>query len=209
MGVSLYELLKNRRMVRYYTGEPVSRDVLERIAKTVRRASSAGYSQGVRLLVVDDREVMAPLGPKPEDGEIARRWFDTAPVHIVVLVREQDYHDRYNQPDKLERTGGEEVVWPVPFWHVDAGTAMMLLLLAALEEGLGAGVYGVPVEEDEKWREVLRIPRDLTIVAVVTVGAPAANDPDYERASSAFTQRRKPYDELIHWNRWSHGDGSP
>jgi hypothetical protein len=36
----------------------------------------------------------------------------------------------------------------------------------------------------------------------VTVGKPAPNDPDYERASSAFTQRRKPYHELIHWNRW-------
>jgi nitroreductase len=201
-GVSLYELLKSRRMTRYYTGEPVPRDALQRIAKTIRRASSAGYSQGVRLLVVDDRTVMAPLAPDEDAPEFWRRWFDTAPVHIVVLVREQDYHDRYNQPDKLEQTGGEEVVWPVPFWHVDAGTAMMLVLLAALEEGLGAGVYGVPVEDDAKWREALRIPADLTIVAGITVGKPAPNDPDYERASSAFTQRRKPYDELIHWNAW-------
>jgi nitroreductase len=199
--VGLYELLEHRRMVRYYTGEPVPHEALERIARTIRRAASAGYSQGVRLLVVDDREVMAPLAPEADD-EISRRWFETAPVHILVLVREQDYHDRYNQPDKLAATGGVEVQWPVPFWHVDAGTALMLVLLAALEEGLGAGVYGVPVEEDAKWREVLHIPEDLTIVTGVTVGKPAPNDPDYERASSAFTQRRKPYHELIHWNRW-------
>jgi nitroreductase len=198
----LYELLKSRRMVRYYTGDPVPRETLERITKTVRRASSAGYSQGVRLLVVDDRDALAPLAPDETDPEFARRWFETAPVHILVLVREQDYHDRYNKPDKLEQTGGVEIVWPVPFWHVDAGTALMLLLLAALEEGLGAGVYGVPVEEDAKWRDVLRIPDDLTIVAGVTVGKPAPDDPDYERASSAFTQRRRPYDELIHWNHW-------
>jgi nitroreductase len=201
--VGLYDLLEGRRMVRFYTGEPVPRDVLERIARTIRRASSAGYSQGVRLLVVDDREVMAPLAPDRDD-EISHRWFETAPAHILVLVREQDYHDRYTQPDKLEQTGGREVVWPVPFWHVDAGTALMLVLLAALEEGLGAGVYGVPVEEDAKWREVLRIPAELTIVAGVTVGTPAPDDPDHARASSVFSQRRKPYDELIHWNGWEH-----
>lgn len=199
--MGLYDLLKGRRMVRFYTGEPVPREALERIARTIRRAASAGYSQGVRLLVVDDLEVMAPLAPEPED-EVSRRWFETAPAHILVLVREQDYHDRYTQPDKLAQTGGQEVVWPVPFWHVDAGTALMLVLLAALEEGLAAGVYGVPVEDDAKWRDELRIPADLTIVAGVTVGTPAPDDPDHERASSVFSQRRKPYDELIHWNRW-------
>ena len=52
----------------------------------------------------------------------------------------------------------------MPFWHVDAGAALMLVLLAALEEGLGAGVYGVPVEDDARVRELLGIPDDLTIV---------------------------------------------
>ena len=100
----------------------------------------------------------------PEDEARSQAWFRNAAAHIFVLTREQDYHDRYTQPDKLAITGGAEIVWPVPFWHVDAGAALMLVLLAALEEGLGAGVYGVPVEEDARVRELLGIPDDLTIV---------------------------------------------
>jgi nitroreductase len=198
---SFYDLLRKRRAVRSYTGEPVPRETLERIARAARRGPNAGYSQGLRLLVVDDAETIATLAGWQED-ESSQSWFGKAAAHILVLTREQDYHDRYNEPDKLAVTGGVEVVWPVPFWHVDAGAALMLVWLAALEEGLGAGVYGVPVEEDARWRELLAIPDDLTIVTGVTVGHPA-DDPHWDRATSAFSQRRRAHDEVVRWNHWS------
>jgi FMN reductase [NAD(P)H] len=197
---SFYDLLKKRRAVRSYTGERVPRETLERIARAARRGPNAGYSQGLRLLVVDDPETIEALAGFQEDDR-SQTWFGTAAAHILVLTREQDYHDRYNQADKLAVTGGVEVVWPVPFWHVDAGAALMLVLLAALDEGLGAGVYGVPVEEDARWRELLSLPDDLTIVTGVTVGHPA-DDPDWDRATSAFSQRRRAHDEVVRWNRW-------
>jgi nitroreductase len=178
----------------------VPRETLERIARAARRGPSAGYSQGLRLLVVDDPETIETLAGWQEE-ERSQAWFRSAAAHVLVLTREQDYHDRYTQPDKLAVTGGVEVIWPVPFWHVDAGAALMLVLLAALEEGLGAGVYGVQVEEDERWRELLAIPGDLTIVTGVTLGHPA-EDPDWDRATSAFSQRRRANDEVVRWNRW-------
>jgi FMN reductase [NAD(P)H] len=199
-GESFYALLKRRRAVRSYSGERVPRETLERIARAARRGPNAGYSQGLRLLVVDDRDTIEALAAM-QDDERSQNWFRSAAAHILVMTREQDYHDRYNSPDKLAVTGGVEVLWPVPFWHVDAGAALMLVLLAALEEGLGAGVYGVPVEEDARWRELLQIPDDLTIVTGVTVGHPA-EDPDWDRASSAFSQRRRARDEVVRWNRW-------
>jgi nitroreductase len=198
---SFYDLLKRRRAVRSYTGEPVPRETLERIARAARRGPNAGYSQGLRLLVVDDPEVIEEL-IDPDGEEREQAWFRNAAAHFFVLTREQDYHDRYTQPDKLAITGGVEVIWPVPFWHVDAGAALMLLWLAALEEGLAAGVYGIPVEEDARVRQLLGIPDDLTIVTGVTVGHPA-EDPDWDRASSAFSQRRRAHDEVVQWNRWS------
>jgi FMN reductase [NAD(P)H] len=198
---SLYDLLKKRRAVRSYTGERVPRDVLERIARAARRGPNAGYSQGLRILVVDDPATIDGLVADDAD-EKSRAWFTKAAAHFFVLTREQDYHDRYTQPDKLAITGGTEIVWPVPFWHVDAGAAMMLVMLAALEEGLGAGVYGVTVEDDARVRELLGIPDDLTIVVGITVGHPAA-DPDWERASSVFSQRRRSHDDVVRWNRWA------
>jgi nitroreductase len=197
----LYELLKRRRAIRSYTGEPVPRETLERIARAARRGPNAGYSQGLRLLAVDDPDVIQKLASMQED-ERSHGWFGKAAAHVIVLTREQDYHDRYTQPDKLAITGGAEVIWPVPFWHVDAGAALMLLWLAALEEGLAAAVYGVTVEDDDRVRELLAIPGDLTIVVGVTIGHPA-EDPDWDRATSVFSQRRRAHDEVVQWNRWS------
>jgi len=172
----VYELLKSRRMVRHYTGEPIPREVLERIAATVRRAPSAGFSQGQRLLVVDDPQLLSELASDEERD--AEPWFGSAAAHVLVLTREQDYHDRYTRSDKLEAAGGSEIVWPVPYWHVDAGAALMLVLLAALEEGLAAGVYGIQVDDQPRWRELLRIPDELAIVAGVTLGR-GAPDPEW------------------------------
>jgi nitroreductase len=198
--VQFYELLKHRRMVRHYTGERVPRETLARIAATVRRAPSAGFSQGQRLLVVDDPELVRQLAAENEDDG-AEPWFETAAAHVLVLAREQDYHDRYNRPDKLDITGGVEIEWPAPYWHVDAGAALMLVLLAAIEEGLAAGVYGVRVEDRPRYRELLRIPEELAIVAGVTLGPPAP-DPEWSRRASRSTQRRRTLDELVHWNHW-------
>ena len=150
-----YELLKKRRMVRHYTGEPVPREALERIVATVRRAPSAGFSQGQRLLVVDDPELLARIAALGDDEmpEGVEPWFETAAAPVFVMTREGDYHDRYQRDDKLQ--DGEEIEWPVPFWHVDAGAAMMLILVAAIEEGLAAAVYGIFGEDEKKLRDLL------------------------------------------------------
>jgi nitroreductase len=198
--VSLYDLLRQRRTVRHYTGERVPRDVLERIAGTVRRAPSGGFSQGQRLLVVDDPSLLAKLAEEDELEDM-EPWFATAAAHVLVLTREQDYHDRYTSPDKLEATGGTEIDWPVPYWHVDAGAALMLVLLAALEEGLAAGVYGIPLDDQPRVRELLHIPDELAIVAGVTLGH-RAPDPNWSKATSRATQRRRTLDEVVHWNTW-------
>ena len=198
--MGLYELLKQRRMVRHYTGEGVPREALERVVGTVRRAPRAGFSQGQRLLVVDDPTLLAELA-KDELNADAEPWFQSAPAHVLVLTREQDYHDRYTRQDKLEATGGSEIVWPVPYWHVDAGAALMLVLLGAIEEGLAAGVYGVQIDDQPRWRELLHIPDELAIVAGITLGY-GAPDPEWSKRTSRATQRRRTIDELVHWNTW-------
>jgi nitroreductase len=198
-GVDLRDILERRRMVRHYTGEPVPRETLERIAATVRRAPSAGFSQGQRLLVVDDPELIAKLAELAGDEEGVEPWFPSAPAHVLVLTREADYHDRYRREDKLQ--DGDEIEWPVPFWYVDAGAALMLVLLAAVDEGLSAGVYGVPVDQDATWRELLNLPGELRIVAGATIGR-GAPDPAWSARTSRATQRRRTLGELVHWNSW-------
>lgn len=200
--MDLRDILKRRRMVRHYTGEAVPRETLERIVATVRRAPSAGFSQGQRLLVVDDPGLLADLATltgRSDDPDL-EPWFPSAPAHVLVLTREADYHERYRNDDKLQ--DGKEIEWPVPYWYVDAGATLMLVLLAAVDEGLSAGVYGVPVEQDPAWRALLDIPDELRIIAGVTVGR-GAPDPAWSAKTSRATQRRRALDEIVKWNRWS------
>ena len=197
------ELLPKRRMVRHYAAEPVSRESIERIVATVRRAPSAGYSQGQRLLVVMEEEgrsevVRIATSGWGAGGRGLEPWMESAPVHVFVCTREADYHERYNEDDKL--VDGDEIEWPVPFWHVDAGAALMLILLAAIDEGLAAGLTGVPRSTASELAAAFGIPDDVTVVAHVTIGVPAP-DPGWSAVTSRATKRRRAGN--VHWERWA------
>jgi FMN reductase [NAD(P)H] len=198
------EILRRRKMVRNYTDEAVPREAIERIVARGRKAPSGGFSQGARFVVVTDPETrskIAELADEPYYVELGYEpWISRAPVHVVVAMREDDYHDRYREPDKLEEDG-EEIEWRVPWWWVDAGKAMMLLLLAAVDEGLGAGLFGLLGDTNDRLRELLGIPDDLEIVGVVTVGH-AAPEPMEERRRETLRRRRRPLEEVVRWERW-------
>lgn len=200
------ELLARRRMTRAYSPEPVERETIERIVGVIRRAPTAGFSQGQRLLVVTDpqtRRRIAEISDEEEDyvAQGYEPWLSVAPVHVLLLTREADYHERYQREDKLAVTGGVEVEWPVPYWFVDAGATMMLVMLAALDEGLACGFAGFVPPQGDRVKELLGIPAELWLDGVITIGR-AADDPQRSRTTSALTQRRKPLDELVHWERW-------
>ena len=192
------EILRRRRMVRAYEPEPVPREAIERIVRSVRRGPSAGFSQGLRLVVVTEAERRRRLaGIVGEES-----WVENAPVLVVVCVREDDYHDRYRQPDKLALTGGVEIEWPIPFWYFDAGAAAMLILLAAIDEGYAAGLFGVVVEALPAVREELGLPDDVEIMCCITIGRAAVDD-EASALSSRLTRRRRAQDEIVRWERWS------
>ncbi len=84
---------------------------------------------------------------------------------------------------------------------VDAGAAMMMLLLAAIDEGLAAGVYGVTVPAMEEFKELLGIPDDVAVVAGVTIAThDQTRTPPRRRAR--ITQRRRDRRRSSRWERW-------
>jgi nitroreductase len=197
------ELLKRRRMVRSYLPDPIEHETVERIVGTVRRAPSAGFSQGHRLVVVTELETRQHLARLAGEEQYVAMgmppWISVAPVHVVVGVREESYHERYRRDDKL--VDGGEIAWPAPYWYVDAGSMFLLLQLAALSEGLGTGVYGVPGEGVPALKELLGLPDDVHFVCVVTIGRQPPQVDDSPLVSR-LTQARLPLDELVRWERW-------
>jgi nitroreductase len=201
--MQLQEILPQRRMVRAYRPDPVPHDAIERILRAGRRAPSAGFSQGQAFVAVTDpdvrRAVAEALGEELYTGRGGTPWISTAPLHVIVTVDEERYHERYRQADKLAITGGVEIHWPVPYWYVDAGAAMMLILLAAVDEGLAAGFAGHP-EQERRLRDVLGLPAGVVPIGVITIGY-EAEDPN-ATDSSVFKRRRRAWDETCHWQRW-------
>lgn len=184
-------------MVRNYSTAPVDPAAIERLVATARKAPSAGFSQGIHLVVVTDEGRRRMIAEIASEDEYARRGFDRwvskAPVHIAVCVAEQEYHDRYNEQDKLE--GGREIEWPVPYWWIDAGCVFMLLLLGAVDEGLSAGFFGV--HRIAGLASALDLPVGVVPIGVVTVGHP---EPD--RPSSSLARGWRPLEEVVHRERW-------
>lgn len=191
-------------MVRHYLPDPIPRETIERIVAVVRRAPSGGFSQGHRLVVVTEPETRRELARLAGEDEYVAMglepWISVAPLHVFVGTREESYHERYRQPDKLRE--GEEIGWPAPYWYVDAGAAFMLLQLAALDEGLASGVFGVLPEQVPVVKELLGVPEDVHFVCILTIGRPAPNPRESEQVSR-LSQRRLPLDELVRWERWS------
>jgi nitroreductase len=195
------DVLRRRKMVRSYTDDPVDRGAVERIVARGRRAPSGGFSQGVRMVVVTEEATRGRIAELANESYYVERglepWISRAPVHVVVAMREDDYHDRYRRPDKLQEDGSE-VEWRVPWWWVDAGKSIMLLLLAAVDEGLGAGLFGLVGDANDGLRELLEMPADLEIVGVVTIGHAAPAPVQGSRGKFPW----KPLEEVVHWEHW-------
>jgi nitroreductase len=192
-------------MIRNYLEEPIADGVIERIVAAGRRAPSAGNTQGQSFVVVTEPGLRAEIARLAgEDGYVAKGfdpWISRAPVHVVVCVSEDDYHRRYREPDKLD-ADGREIEWPVPYWWVDAGAALMLILLAAVDEGLAAGFLGV--HSIPGLRDLLGIPAEVTPIGVVTIGRPA---PD--RPSGSLARGPRSAGSVVHRERWSEGGSRP
>jgi nitroreductase len=113
---------------------------------------------------------------------------------IVSLSHKQAYLDRYAEPDK-GWTDRSESNWSVPYWDVDAGFAALLMLLTAVDAGLGALFFGV--FEPERFRAAFAVPEAYTPVGALAVGHPLPDE-----LSPSLARGRRPLDAVVHRGRW-------
>jgi len=192
------DVVRKRRMVRHYTAEPVAAEVLDQMLDLARRGPSAGYSQGQHFVVVTQPDLKQSIALLcGEEGYVEagfHPFISGAPVLVIPCINEAAYHRRYQEPDKVG-ADGKEIDWPVPYWYMDIGCAVMILLLAAVDQGLAAGFAGVP--DLDALRTLLGIPSEVTPVGVIPIGHPA---PD--KRSPSINRGRRPKEEIIHRERW-------
>jgi nitroreductase len=186
------EVVRRRRMVRTFTGEPVPKESLSRILANAMRGPSAGFSQGQAFLVLtaDDLPEFWAVA-----GEAVAESARTAPLVIVPMSCKRAYLDRYALPDK-GWTDRDERRWPQPFWHIDTGMATLLILQTAVDENLGAVYFGIVPEAVARFRAAFGVPDDHEPIGAIAIGY------DAETAPRDLRSRRRPPSEIIHYGRW-------
>jgi nitroreductase len=197
--VEFREVLRRRRMVRQYDqSRRVPAEVVERLVGAAVRAPSAGFSQGWGFLVLDEPEDIARFREAVTPDTDADQWFAAqvrAPLIIVPHSNKDVYLDRYARPDK-GFTDRSEGWWSAPYWDIDAGFASLLILLTAVDEGLGACFFGIPIDRIDAYRHAFGVPDEFRPIGAVSVGY--VDEPPRD-----FSSRRRPLGEVVHRGRWS------
>lgn len=185
-------------MVRaFQPGRPVPEDSLQRILDNAQRAPSAGFSQGSAYVVLTEptdrqRYWDATSGTRPQNDWLRR--MREAPVLVVCWCNETLYRRRYAERDKQDAAP-----FSTPYWYVDAGMGVLLMLQTAVDEGLGACLFGIPPSRVTAVREELGVPAGWLPVGVVAIGYA---DPLRDRRSPSLRRGRREPGEVIHMSRW-------
>lgn len=181
--------------VRQFTADPFPDEVLERILDNARFAPSGGNRQGVRVIVVRDaatRQALAelsvpaarryaaqirngespwnPLHPSGVDAQTVAATeapepmtapLREAPVVLVICV---DLGVVAATDQDLDRIGVIPGASVYPFvWNV---------MLAARNEGFGGVTNTMAVAEEPRVKELLAIPDEFAVAALVPLGKP-------------------------------------
>lgn len=188
-------------MVRAFEERPVEVASLTRVLDAARRAPSAGSTQALDLVVLEGAAERARYWALtfPDPAARARfRWqgLFAAPVLVICIVDADAYAARYGEADKAATGLDAADAWTVPYWWVDGGAAVENVLLASVDEGLGALFFGL-FEHETAVLTALGVPSGRRALGTIAIGHPAPDEPG---RSSARPQR--PLDEVVHRGRW-------
>jgi nitroreductase len=188
-------------MVRDFSDEPVARPLLDQLMGNATRIPSAGYSQGFAFVVLtepDQRRMFWATTSGPEwRGESESVALTRAPAVILPLAHKRAYLDRYALPDKAHTPLSREEHWPAPYWDIDTGFGVMIILLTAVDLGLGALFFGI-FRGEEDLMAALGVPEGYRPIGAIAVGHPTPG----ARSRPELSTGRRRLDEVVRWERW-------
>ncbi|MGV0721887.1 nitroreductase family protein [Mycolicibacterium elephantis] len=191
--MDLYNVMRSTFAVREFTGDPLPDHVLVRILDNARFAPSGGNRQGNRVIAVRDRQTRESLiecaipGTKRYIAQLRNGESPWNPLHPsgvdektvaavevpkesplrgadVVLVVCVDLGVVAAFDQHLDRVGLIAGASVYPFvWNI---------LLAARNEGYGGVLTTAAVAEEPRVRELLNIPDNYAVAALLPLGKP-------------------------------------
>jgi len=174
-------MIKERRSVRKYTSEKVDRETMREIVDIARWAPSWANFQVARYTLVDDEAIIARLGTDGVKGFAynIKTLENAKGVAVLSFVK--------GKSGKLDPEKGDFATSKASVWEVfDAGIACQTFCLAAHAKGVGTCIFGV-IDEDSI-SEIVNLPEDETVAALIVYGYPDEQPP---------TTKRKAADEIM------------
>jgi nitroreductase len=178
---ALDDIIRARRSVRAYDGRPVSADQVRAICEAARLAPSACNSQTWRFVAVARSETISRICAEAMRPVIPNRWLKQAPLLIVGCAKLDIIANRIGS-----RITGTE------YYQIDMGIAMEHMALKATEMGLGTCWIGW--FKEERVRQILSIPPQIRVCALLAVGHPKVEPPK--------KRSRKPLEQIVFAERW-------
>lgn len=168
------DVIHNRKSVRHYTDQEVTKEQLEVLVKAGMAAPSARNLQPWAFVVVQDREKLDALA---DSLPYAKMLFDAQAAIVVCGDMEKAATDADSA-----------------YWVQDCAAASQNVLLAAEATGLGAvWTAAYPYKERiSPVRNVLGLPDNIIPLNVIPIGYPTGEDKPKDKW--------KP--EKMHWNQW-------
>lgn len=171
------ECIIGRRSIRQFTDQPISHELLEQIVETASYAPSWKHTQIVRYIAVEGEtkyKLAACTSTFPGNGKIMAN----APMVIAVTI--------IKGRSGFERDGSYTTQRGDSWQMFDAGVASEAFCLAAYEQGLGTVIMGI--FDQKEAAELLQIPDDRDLIALIPIGYPA---------ESPAAPRRKSVEDLL------------
>jgi nitroreductase len=199
------DVVRSRRMTRSFRPEPLPAGLLEGLVELANRAPSAGKTQGWHVIALEGEQTARFWDitlPPMRRGRFKWQGLLDAPVILLPFADSKAYVDRYSEPDKAGTgLGSSADSWPAPYWTIDTAMAIMILLLAAEDSGLGALFFGV-FKGERELRQALGVPAGLDLLGAVALGyrADAARSEGYGTSAS---RPGRAADQIIRRGAWS------
>lgn len=174
------ELLKKRRSVRIYTGEPVPTDILIAIITESTLAPSSGNNQPWRFVIVNDTVMMKRLSDESKKNLLARIEANPGDYakRYESALRNEHYNVFYNAPALIILAGPRDH----KNLFVDCALCAAYLMNAAVARGLGTCWVNLGSDlRDAALLEELGITPELAVVAPIIIGHPQMIPPAPKR----------------------------
>ena len=168
-------VVRKRRMCREYLDRDVPQEKIDRILNMALRYPSAGHTEPQEFIVVRNQQVKETLAHAALD----QMFIAQAPWVIVVISDTRRSARRYGQRG-------------VNFFSITDGSfAAMLILLAVVDEGLGACFVGS--FHDREVQEVLGLPQEVHPIGIIPIGYCSEEPQQFSRRSR---------EQIIHNDRY-------